>query len=47
MKERRLHGKRYWELGIRLQNKDVWRLTKKKRQKLKGVSIRENGRRTN
>ena len=36
-KERRLHGRRFCELGIKLQNTDTWRFTKKKIERLKGA----------
>ena len=44
LKEKRLHGRRYWEIGIMLQKTDVWRSTKKKRERLKGVFIRAKSR---
>ena len=31
-----------WELGMRLQKANVWRFTKKKRERLKGVQIMKN-----
>ena len=35
--ERRLNGRRYWELGMMLRKTDVWRFTKKKKKRLKRV----------
>ena len=29
--------RRYYELGVKLQKKDVWRLTRKKRERLNGI----------
>ena len=40
LKKRRLSGKRYWVLEMKLQKEDVWKLTKKKRERLKAVYIR-------
>ena len=28
----KLHGRRYYEIGMRSQKKDVWKFTKKKRE---------------
>ena len=39
--ERELLGRRCWELGTRLQKTDVWRFTNTKRERLKGVYVRE------
>ena len=36
----RLLGRRCWQLAMKRQKKDVWKLTKKKREKLKGAYIR-------
>ena len=43
MKGKRLHGRRYLELGMRLQKTDVWRITRKKSERLKGVYVRAKG----
>ena len=40
MKGRKLHGRKHWELGMRLQKTDLLRFTKEKRERLKGVYIR-------
>ena len=40
MKERRLHGRKYWELWVRLHKTEIMRFTKKKREGLKVVYIR-------
>ena len=34
-------ARRCWQLAIRRQKKDVWRLTEKRRKRLKGIYTRE------
>ena len=38
-----MQGRSYWKLGMRLLKKDKWRLTKKKRERLKGVHKKQKG----
>ena len=40
LKERRILGSNFWELEMKLQKKEVWKLIEKRRERLKGVYIR-------
>ena len=37
---KRLFGRRYWQLVMKRQKKDVWKPTEKKRERLKSVYVR-------
>ena len=44
LKEKGLHGRRYRELGMRLQKTDVWIFTRKKKEVKRCIYIKEQKR---